>query len=121
MIHSCTVHGHQLLAYVCFHGWLFANCVKPSWCITGPTGPLESINQNWLCAKLLPMAILIYLVVCVHSCHLLETQHYSLCSNGSDSLPPACHPHPPPHPTPTPPPSHPPTPPTRPPPYKRHP
>ena len=38
---------------VCFHGQLFADLVKPSWCITGPTGPLGSTNQNWLCAKLL--------------------------------------------------------------------
>ena len=83
---------------VCFHGWIFADRVKPSWCITGPTGPLGSTNQNWLCAKLLPMAVSIYPVVCVHSCRLLGTQHYCLCSNGSDSLPLACHPPPPPQP-----------------------
>ena len=91
---------------VCFHGWLFANRVKLSWYITGPAGPLGSTNQNWLCAKLLPMAVLIYPVVCVHSCRLLGTQHYCLCSNDSDCSPLACHLPPPPHPTP----SHPPTP-----------
>ena len=31
---------------VCFHRWLFADPVKPSWCITGPVGPLGSTNQN---------------------------------------------------------------------------
>ena len=88
MIHSCTIHGHQCLAIdsqVCFHGRLFADRVKLSWCITGPTGPLGSTNQNLLHAKLLPMAVLIYPVVCVHSCCQLGTQHYCLCSNSSDS------------------------------------
>ena len=84
---------------VCFHGWLFADRVKPSWCITGSTGPLGSTNQNLLCAKLLPMAVLIYPVVCVHSCCLLGTQHYCLCSNSSVCLPSACYPPPPSHPT----------------------
>ena len=42
---------------VCFHGQLFADPVKPCWCITGPVGPLGSTNQNWLCARLLPMAV----------------------------------------------------------------
>ena len=91
---------------VCFHRWLFADPVGPCWYITGPVGPLGSTNQNWLCARLLPMAVLIYPVVCVHSCRLLGTQHYCLCSNGSFCPPGACHPPPPPHPTP----SHPPTP-----------
>ena len=77
---------------VCFHRRLFANRVKPNWCITGPTGPLGSTNQNWLYAKLLPMVVSIYPVVCVHPCRLPGTQHYCLCSNGRDSLPPACHP-----------------------------
>ena len=67
---------------VCIHGRLFANPVKLSWCITGPVGPLGSTNQNWLCAKLLPMAVSIYSVVCVHSCCLLGTQHCCLWSNG---------------------------------------
>ena len=66
-----------------------------------------------MCAKLLPMAVSIYPVVCVHSCRLLGTQHYCLCSNGSVCPPGACHPPTPTtHPTPLPP--HPP--PTRPPP-----
>ena len=56
---------------VCFPRHLFANPVKPSWCITGPVGPLGSTNQNWLGAKLLPMAISIYPVVCVLPCRLL--------------------------------------------------
>ena len=70
--------------------------VKPSWCIAGPRGSLGSTNQNWLCARLLPMAVSIYPVVCVHSCRLLGTQHYCLCSNGSFCPPGACHPPPPP-------------------------
>ena len=90
---------------VCFHGRLFADPVKPRWCITGPVGPLGSTNQNWLCAKLLPMAVLICPVVCVHSCHLLETQHYCLWPNGREGLPSTC----PPTPTIPPPPSHSPT------------
>ena len=85
---------------VCFNRWLFADCVKPSCCITGQTDPLGSTDQNWLCTKLLPMAVSIYYVVCVHSCCLLGTQHYCLCSNGRDCPPQACHPPPPPHPTP---------------------
>ena len=89
---------------VCFHGQLFANPVKPSWCIIGPVqlvlpsgptvGPLGSTNQNWLCAKLLPMVVSIYSVVCVHSCHLLGTQNYCLWSNGKEGLPLACPPTP---------------------------
>ena len=68
--------------------------------VGGPTGPLGSTNQNWLCAKLLPMAVSIYPVVCVHSCHLLGTQYYCLCSKGRvDCLRLATHPH---HPTPPP-------------------
>ena len=60
---------------VCFHRWPFADPVKPRWCITGPVGTLGSTNENWLCARLLSMAVLIYPVVCVHSCCLLRTQH----------------------------------------------
>ena len=66
--------------------------VKLSWCITGPVGPLGSTNQNWLGTKLLPMAILIYPVVCVHSCRLLGTQHYCLWSNGKEGQPSVCPP-----------------------------
>ena len=96
---STDINCLAIDSQVCFHGRLFADRVKPSWCITGPTGSLGSTNQNWLCAKLLPMAVLIYPVVCVHSCRLLGAQHYCLCSNGSVCPPGACHPPPPPHPT----------------------
>ena len=73
-------------------------------------GPLESTNQNWLGAKLLPRAVLIYPVACVHSCHLLRTEHHCLWSNGKENPLLAC-----------PPTSATPTPLTHPPPYKRHP
>ena len=79
---------------VCFHGQLFADPVKPSWCITGPLDPLERTNQNWLGAKLLPMAILIYSVVCVYPCHLLRAQHHCFWSNDKESPPSACPPTP---------------------------
>ena len=79
---------------VCFHGWLFANPVRPCWCITGSVGPLESNNQNWLCVRLMPMAVSVYPVVCVHSCRLLGTQHYCLWPNGRKGPPSACPPTP---------------------------
>ena len=79
---------------VCFHGWLFADPVKLCWCITGPVGPLGSTNQNWLCVRLLPMAVLVHLVVCVHFCCLLGTQHYCLWPNGREDQPSACPPTP---------------------------
>ena len=72
---------------VCFHGRLFPNPVKLCWCITGPVGSLWSTNQNWLYARLLPMAISIYPVVCEHFCHLLGTQHYCLWPNGRETPP----------------------------------
>ena len=75
---------------VCFHRRLFANPVKPSWCITGPVGPLWSTNQDWLGAKLLPMAILIYPVVCVHPCRLLRAQHHCLWPDGREGPPSGC-------------------------------
>ena len=105
MIHSCTVHGHQLLGYR-WPGLLsrtaFCRPCKAQLVHYGTKRPTQgSTNQNWLCAKLLPMAVSIYPVVCVHSCRLLGTQHYCLCSNGSFCPPGACHP-PPPHPTPPP-------------------
>ena len=78
----------------CFHRRLFADPLKPSWCITGPVGPLGSTNQNWLGAKLLPMAVLIYPVVCVHPCRLLRAQYHCLWSNGREGLPSACSPAP---------------------------
>ena len=82
---------------VCFHRWPFADPVKLGWCITWPVGPLGSTNQNWLCTKLLPMAVSIYPVACVHSCRLLGTHHYCLCSDGSEG-PPSLLAHPPPPP-----------------------
>ena len=106
MILSCTVWKHQLsrsINYVsidgrvCFHRQLFANFVKPHWYITGPWGPLVSTNWNWLCVRLLPMAVLIYLVVCVHYCRLLGTQHQSLWPDGREGPPSACPPIPHPH------------------------
>ena len=55
MIHSCTVHPHQLCSYR-WPGLLsqaaFANPVRPCWCITGSVGPLGSTNQNCLCVRL---------------------------------------------------------------------
>ena len=87
MIRSCTVQKHHYMAMdsqVCLHRWLFVDPVKPRWSITGPVGSLGSTNQNWLGFKLLPMAVLIYPVICVHSCHLLRTQHHCLCSNGRE-------------------------------------
>ena len=77
---------------VCFHGRLFANPVKLCWCITGPVGPLGSTNQDWLCARLLSMAVLIYPVVCVHSWYLLGTQHHCLWPNNGEGPPSVCSP-----------------------------
>ena len=77
---------------VCLHRRLFADPVKPSWCITGPVGPLVSTNQNWLGAKLLSMAVLIHPVVCVHPCRLLRAQHHCLWPNGREGPPSACPP-----------------------------
>ena len=100
---STNINCMAIDSQICFHRWLFANPVKPSWCITGPVSPLESTNQNWLGTKLLPMAISIYPVVCVHPCHLLRAQHHSLWLDSregppldyppapSDPLPYKCH------------------------------
>ena len=76
---------------VCFHRCLFAICKTVSVCYRScwATG---STNQNWLGARLLPMAVLIYSVVCVHSCRLLGTQHHCLWPNGREGLPLACPP-----------------------------
>ena len=88
---------------VCFHRQLFVNQVKLSVCITGPVGQLGSTNQNWLYAKLLPMAISTYSVVCVHPCHLLRAQHHCVWPSGREGLPLACPPTPSPScPSPTP-------------------
>ena len=98
---------------VCLHRWDFANPVKLSCCITGPAGPLGSTNQNWLGAKILLMALLIYPVVYVHSCCLLRAQQHCLQLNNREGLPLACPPTSttcPPPPTYLPPPTHPPLP-----------
>ena len=79
---------------VCFYRQLFSNLVRTFSCITGPVGPLGSTNQNWWDVKLLPIAVLIYPVVCVHLCHLLRTQHHYLCPNGWENPPLACPPTP---------------------------
>ena len=47
-------------------------------------GALGSTNQNWLGAKLLPMAVSVYPVVCVHPCHPLRTQHHCLWPKGRE-------------------------------------
>ena len=65
-------------SWACFHEQLFAGPIKLRWYITGPVGPLGSTNQNWLGARLLPIAISIYPVVCVHPSYLLKAQHHCL-------------------------------------------
>ena len=76
---------------VCFHRWLFANPVKPNWCITGSVEPLRCTKQNRCGFKLLLlMSVLTYPVDCVHLCHLLRAQHHCLCSNVREGLPSAC-------------------------------
>ena len=94
MIHSCTVLKHQLPGQVCFHRRLFSNPVKQHWCIKEPVGSLGSTKQNWLGAKLLPMAISIYPVVYVHPYCLLGAQHHCLWQNGRENPPSACPPTP---------------------------
>ena len=79
---------------VYFHRWLFANPVKPCWCIMGPMKPLGSTNQNWRGVKLLPMPILTYPADCVHICHLVKMQYHCLCPNGRENPPLACPPTP---------------------------
>ena len=68
--------------------------INERYCITVPIKLLGSTNQNWLCAKLLPMAILIYPVVCVNSYCLLRTQHHCLLLNGREGSLSACPPTP---------------------------
>ena len=89
---STNINCMAIDSQVCFHRQLFADPVKPSWCITGPVGPLGNTNQNWLGAKLLPIAVSIYPVVCVHLCHLLRAQHHCLWPNGREGPPSACPP-----------------------------
>ena len=86
-LHGCRWPG--LLSQMAF-----ANPVRLCWCITSPAWPLESTNQNWLCARLLPIAISIYLVVCVYSCRLLGSQQHCLCPNGREGSPSPCPPTP---------------------------
>ena len=83
---------------VCFHRRLFADCVKPHWCITGPVGPLGCTNQSWCGVKLLTISVSTHPVGRAHICHLLRGQHHSMHPNGSFCPPSACHP---PHPPPT--------------------
>ena len=95
---SRSINYVALDGQVCFHRRLFADPIKPCWCIT--VGPLGSTNQSWLCARLLPVAVLIYPVVCVHSCRLLR--HHCLWPDGTEGPPRACPPTPTtPHPLPT--------------------
>ena len=75
------------IARSAFRDGFFSNPVKLCWCTTGPVGPLRSTNQNWWGAKPMPEAVLIYPVVCLHICHLLEPQHHCLCPNGRENLP----------------------------------
>ena len=69
---------------VCFHKWLFVDPVKLSWCIAEPVGQLGSTNQDSLGAKLLPMDVSAYPVVCVHPCYLLRAHHHCLWPNGRE-------------------------------------
>ena len=97
MIHSCTVQRHQLRGYR-WPGLLsWTTFCQPCEAVlvhTGPVGPLRSTNQNWLCARLMLIAVLVYFVVCVHSSHLLRTQLYFLWPNGGEGPPSACPPTP---------------------------
>ena len=91
MIYSCIVQKHQLRGYEqpgLLSLMAFADPAKLHWHITGSVG---SNNQNWLCARLLPMAVSKYPVDSVYSYLLLRTQHY-LYPNGSEVSPSACPP-----------------------------
>ena len=96
MIHSCATYRNinrvAIHSQVCFHRRLYANCVKPHWCIAGPVGPLGRTNQSWCGVKLLTMSLSTHPVGCVYICHLLRGQHHSMHLNGSFCLPSACHP-----------------------------
>ena len=84
---------------VCFHRQLFADRVKPHWCITGPMEPLGCTNQSWCGVKLLTMSVLTHPVGCVHICHTCWEASTVLCTliTGFARLRLATHPH---HPTP---------------------
>ena len=89
---SRNINCVAIRSQVCFHRWLFADRVKPHWCITGPVGPLGCTNQSWCGVKLLTIPVSTHPVGCVHICHLLRGQHHSMHPNGSFCPPPACHP-----------------------------
>ena len=132
---------------VCFQGRLFADPVKPSWCITGPRGPLGSTNQNSGCvpnccqwpSRSILWFVYIPVVCWEHGatvCTLMAVfARRGLATHPHRPTPPPSHPptapphptppHPSPHPTPlppahhpTPPPSHPLTAPPHPPPTR---
>ena len=93
MIHSCTVHEHQLQGYRqpgLLSQKAFCRPCKTELVHYGHVGPLGSTNQNWLGGQLLPMAVSIYPVVYVHPCHLLGAQHHCLWPNDRESPPSAC-------------------------------
>ena len=92
MIHLCTVQKHQihgyrepgLLSQMAFCQPCKTMLVHYRACVA--TGEL---NQNWLGAKFLPMAIVIYPMVSVHLHHLLGAQCHSLWPNGREGPPTA--------------------------------
>ena len=91
-----------IISQVCFHRWLFCWPCKTELVHYRACWPTGCINQNWLGTKLLPMAVSIYLVVCVHPCRLLRAQRHCLWPNGREGPPSVCHlPPPPPHSPPT--------------------
>ena len=110
-----TVHSE-----VCFHRRLFADRVRPNWCITGPVGPLGRTNQSWCGAKLLTMSVSTHPVGCIHIINFVTYwgDGAALCTlvAAFARLWLATHPHRPTPLPPTHPPTHPPTlPPTHPP------
>ena len=94
MIHSCTVWKHQLCGYRQSDLLSQTAFSQPCKASTGPVGLLGGTNQSWLCARLLPIVVLIYPVVCVHSCRLLGTQQHCLRPKGRQGPPLACPPTP---------------------------
>ena len=92
MTHSYTVQRCQVASLL--SQAVFADTVKPPWCIAEPMEPLGNTNQNWWDVKLLPMSVLTYPVHCVCLCHLLGTQDHCLCPNGRVNLPSPCPPTP---------------------------
>ena len=84
-----AIDGQVLLSHTAFCQPCETELVHYKAC--RPTG---STNQNWLVTKLLPMAVSIYAVVCVHSCRLLRAQYHCLWPNGREGPPLACAPTP---------------------------